>query len=335
MTELFVEPPDLAALLEDLLAQIPRGRVATYGGLAEALGNPIAARWVGHYMLHHSHHAGCPCHRVVRADGQVGLYIAGDAADKARRLADEGVTASDGRVDLAEHGFDGFQSDRPLARLREVQEAVARQVTLTRRTRLPELLAGVDVSYPRENEAVGALALVDLGTGELAWSTTVRRRVVFPYISSYLTFRELPVLLDLVEAARQAGVIRGHGEPVLVDGSGILHPRHVGIASHFGVAAGLPTVGVTKKLLVGQVDVEGLRPRQSRPVVHEERAIGVAMRPTAGSRRPIFVSPGHRVDVAFAERMVRMALLGRRLPEPLHWADRLSREAGRRLTAES
>jgi deoxyribonuclease V len=334
MPDLFIEPPDLTELLKQLLAQIPRGRVATYGGLAEALGNPIAARWVGHFMLHHAHHAGCPCHRVVRVDGQLGLYVGGDAAAKARRLAVEGITVRDGRVDLTQQGFEGFKSDRPLERLRAVQDAVARRVSLRRRTRLPDLLGGVDVSYPSENEAVGAFALVDLRAGELVWSTTVRRRVVFPYISSYLTFRELPVLLDLVRAVRRAGFLRGRGEPVLVDGSGILHPRHVGIASHFGVAAGLPTVGVTKKLLVGQVAIDGLRPRQSRPVVHDGRVIGAAVRPTSGSRRPIFVSPGHRVDVEFAERLVRLSLLGRRLPEPLYWADRLSREAGRAGTAQ-
>jgi deoxyinosine 3'endonuclease (endonuclease V) len=55
----------------------------------------------------------------------------------------------------------------------------------------------------------------------------------------------------------------------------------------------------------------------------------VALRTTAGSRRPIFLSPGHRVDLGFAERLVRELLAGRRLPEPIHQADRLSRQAAR------
>ncbi len=97
------------------------------------------------------------------------------------------------------------------------------------------------------------------------------------------------------------------------------------MASHLGVAASLPTVGVTKKLLCGRVDIEGMAPGESRPVVHDEQLVGVALRPTAGSRRPIFISPGHRVDVAFSEELVRRLLTGRRLPEPLYWADRLSK----------
>ena len=91
----------------------------------------------------------------------------------------------------------------------------------------------------------------------------------------------------------------------------------------------MATVGVTKKLLCGQVDIKEMRPGESRPVVHQERLIGVALRPTAGSLRPIFISPGHRVDVDFCERLVRQLLTGRRLPEPIYWADRLSRRVGR------
>jgi len=318
--------PDLPQELRDLLAQIPAGKVTTYGGLAEALGNPIAARWVGHFMLHHEHDDGCPCHRVVRADGTLGQYIAGGQRAKAKRLAADGVLVRNASVDLARFGFSAFVSKRPLERLRHVQEDLLAKVSLSRRRRIPKLIGGVDVSYPRPNEGVAAYALVESATGRLAWSTTIRRPVGFPYITSYLAFRELPVLLDLVDAVRAAGRLAG---VVLVDGSGMLHPRQAGIATHLGVVARLPTIGVTKKRLCGRVDLEGLEPEESRPVVFEGRPLGVALRPTSGSRRPIFVSPGHRVDLAFAELVVRRLLVGRRLPEPLYWADRLSRAAGR------
>ena len=95
------------------------------------------------------------------------------------------------------------------------------------------------------------------------------------------------------------------------------------------MTAGIATIGVTKKLLCGSVDRADMGPEESRPVVHEGRVIGAAVRATAGSRRPIFLSPGHRVDLATSERVVRRLLAGRRLPGPLYWADRLSRAAGR------
>jgi deoxyribonuclease V len=321
-----LEIPDLPLLLRQLIAQTPLGRVTTCGSLAAALGNPIAALWIGHFLLHHAHDATCCCHRVVRAGGLLGGYIDGDAA-KRRRLTDEGVEVADDGVDLGRHAYDGFASDRPLERLRLIQESLAAKVTLRPPRQTPRLVGGVDVSYRQPDEGVAAYALVDLDSGQLLWSHTVRRRVGFPYITSYLTFRELPILLELLDEVQAAG----QAAPLLlVDGSGIMHHRHAGIASHLGVVAARPTIGVTKKLLFGKADIGQMAPLESRPVTDEGRPIGTALRPTAGSRRPIFISPGHRVSVAFAEDIVRRLLLGHRLPEPLYWADRLSRAAARK-----
>jgi len=326
MSEPFDNLPDLPKHLEGLLVQIPPGRVATYGSLAEALGSRSAARWVGHFMLHHEHRAGCACHRVVRAGGQIGEYIAGGPGAKAKRLAAEGIRVEQRSVDVARLQFGQFVSDRPLDRLTRVQEELGSQVRLSSRRRVPKLVGGVDVSYRNPGRGSAAYALVELPGGRLVWSTTVRRRVAFPYITGYLAFRELPILLELVDEVRRAGRL---AELVLVDGNGILHQRHAGVASHLGVAASLPTIGVTKKLLCGEVELGGIEPHESRPIVLGDRVVGVAIRATEGSRRPIFVSPGHRTNLAFAERVVRQLLLGRRLPEPLYWADRLSREAAR------
>ena len=256
-----------------------------------------------------------------------------------------------GVVDLERFAFRDFISDRPLERLCRIQEAVQSRIVLRPRRRIPRFTGGVDVAYPRPDVGVAAYALVETATGRLVWSAAVRRPVAFPYISTYLSFREIPILLELLDEVRAAGRL---ADVLLVDGSGILHHRHAGIASHLGVAASLPTIGVTKKLLCGQVDIKGMAPGESRPVWQrdqetnaisakhpsgrsgkaslapfppdETRLLGVALRPTAGSQRPIFISPGHRVDVTFAEQLVRELLCGHRLPEPIYWADRLSRK---------
>jgi deoxyribonuclease V len=213
-----------------------------------------------------------------------------------------------------------------LEQLRQVQESIQRQILIRPRSRIPKFVGGVDVAYPSVGEGVAAYTLVETATGRLVWSTTIRRRVVFPYITTYLSFREIPILLDLLDEVRAGGRM---AKVLLVDGSGILHHRRAGIASHLGVVASIPTIGVTKKLLCGSVNIEGMSPGESRPVIHEEGPIGIALRPTAGSRRPIFVSPGHRVDLPFAEQLVRKLLVGRRLPEPLYWADRLGKNEKR------
>lgn len=322
MAQRFPQVPDLTCHLRDLIAQIPAGRVATCGDLAESLGNRIAALWVGHFALHHEHNADCHCHRIVRVGGLLGGYVAGSVEDKSSRLADEGVEIRQDRINMERFGFRDFVSEQPLEQLRQAQETIQRQIILQPWRRIPKLVGGVDVAYPQSEVAMAAYALVETATGQLVWSTTMRRCVTFPYISTYLSFREVPILLDLLDEVRAAGRL---AEVLLVDGSGILHHRHAGIASHLGVVASLPTIGVTKKLLCGQVDITNMTPGESRPVVFEDELIGVALRPTAGSLRPIFLSPGHRTDVAFAEQLVRRLVAGRRLPGPIYWADRLSR----------
>lgn len=295
--------------------------------MADALGDRIAAKWVGHVLLHHRHDTDCVCHRVVRVDGRPGNYIE-DAADaKRRRLEAEGVVFDGDVVRLERHRFRDFVSERPLVPLRQAQESLAEHASARPLRRPIETVAGVDVSYRGFDEATAAYVLFDSDTGKLIWQTTRRRRITFPYITSYLAFRELPLLIELIESARAEG--RG-ADVLLVDGSGMLHPRRAGMATYLGVLVAQPTVGVTKKLLSGQVDLDAMRPLESRSVRLDGVATGVAIRPTAGSHRPIFVSPGHGVDPSEAETIVRRFLLGRRLPEPLYWADRLSRDSARR-----
>jgi deoxyribonuclease V len=55
--------------------------------------------------------------------------------------------------------------------------------------------------------------------------------------------------------------------------------------------------------------------------------VRLALGPRGTSKRLIYISPGHQVDVAGAVAITRRLLRGRRLPEPIYWADRLSRQA--------
>jgi deoxyribonuclease V len=314
--------PDLECDLRRLIAQIPPGRVSTCGMLAHGLGSRFAAKWIGYFSLHHPHDDSCVCHRIVRAGGELGGYVSGDLAEKIRRLEEEKVVARQGFLDLAQFGFEAFNGDMPLAELQGIQENLALKIRLQPPPKMPKFVGGVDVAYRSNGEGQAAYSLHETDTGRSIWSHVVRRPVRFPYITGFLSFRELPILLDLLDEVRAAGKM---AEAILVDGSGILHPRRAGVASHLGVVGDIPTIGITKKLLCGQVDLDALRPLESRPVFVENSPQGVAIRPTAGSLRSIFVSPGHQVDLPFAEQIIRKFLLGRRLPEPLYWADRLSK----------
>jgi len=348
--------PDLPAALARRVEQIPPGRVATCGALARSLGDPLAARWVGEEAWRRTEslmapmalstpphrstgsgergHAPPPWHRIVRADGHLGPLSADARARKAALLVAEGLHICGDQVELCEGLLlSRFRGRQPLERLREAQREIELRVDVSsaggasppartgRSPAEPRRIAGVDVAYPARGQGRAALVTVDPTSGEAVYSRVVRRKVRFPYITSYLSFRELPLLLAVIDRAARDGQ---HPDILLVDGSGVLHPRGAGSASHLGVLIGRPTVGVTKKLLCGEVDIGDMAPGESRPVTREGRPFGLALRPTAGSRRPIFISPGHLIDLAEAERVVRSVLLGRRLPEPIRLADRLA-----------
>jgi len=74
-----------------LVRQIPRGKVVTYGQIAAKVGNPRAARAVGN-ALHRNSDRTVPCHRVVNRQGKLALNFGqGGWQEQKKRLLEEGV----------------------------------------------------------------------------------------------------------------------------------------------------------------------------------------------------------------------------------------------------
>lgn len=87
----------------ELVKLVPAGRVATYGQIAELLGNPRLSRQVG-WALHANNSSSVPCHRVVNRDGRLAPNFAFDGeAEQRRRLLKEGVGFQGQLVDLTKY----------------------------------------------------------------------------------------------------------------------------------------------------------------------------------------------------------------------------------------
>lgn len=309
--------------------------MSTYGLLAEALGSPAAARWVGQELLHHDCQPDCVCHRVVRSTGELGSHVSRHPALKRQLLAAEGVPLDADGVAPAAPRFDRFNGAAPLAALQRRQEAIARQAVGRGGPRRVRFVAALDVSYVSRvagPHGVAAYVLADVIERKIVWSTTVEQPVTFPYLSGFLAFREAPLLDAVWDAAHAAG---RQADVYLVDGSGVLHPRGAGSATHFGVTHDLPVIGLTKRRLCGTLAVDATDEQGRVPILVDNQRLGMALPSVAGrgraakSRRWLYVSPGHRLSVGRATQVVSELMWGRRLPEPLYWADRLSREAAR------
>lgn len=209
----------------------------------------------------------------------------------------------------------------------------AREIQLQLRDRIlfepppgfaPHLAAGADVSFDRKRHmAFAAVVVIDLTSLETVDVATASMPVSFPYVPGYLSFRELPVLCAAwSELSRPPDV-------AIFDGHGYAHPRRMGLACHAGIAFDLPSIGCAKSILIGEV-AEPPAERGSRsplldPDTGEE--LGWALR-TRDRVRPLYVSIGHRIDLATAADLIlRLTPGGRfRFPESTRRADRLAAE---------
>jgi len=88
------------------LAQVPPGKVISYGQLAQLAGLGRAARWVGHILSQLPEDTKLPWHRVLSASGRLSLSVDNPSGAEQRvRLQDEGVLMLNQRVDMRVHGW--------------------------------------------------------------------------------------------------------------------------------------------------------------------------------------------------------------------------------------
>lgn len=94
------------AIIHAVVRQIPRGRVATYGGVAGRAGLVRGARRVGLALRRLPDSSRIPWHRVVGAGGRISLPRGSAAAQRQRRLLErEGIVFRNGRIDLTRFGW--------------------------------------------------------------------------------------------------------------------------------------------------------------------------------------------------------------------------------------
>ncbi|MDF2644046.1 MAG: base-flipping protein YbaZ [Pseudomonas sp.] len=88
------------------LAQVPEGKVVSYGQLAELAGLGRAARWVGRTLSQLPEGSALPWHRVLGANGRISLPVGSASGDEQRaRLRAEGLTILNNRVNMQRHGW--------------------------------------------------------------------------------------------------------------------------------------------------------------------------------------------------------------------------------------
>jgi len=201
--------------------------------------------------------------------------------------------------------------------LREEQRLLADNIVLQEPQNFacPAYIAGADVGFEQGGEITrAAIAVLRFPSLELVEYQIARLPTTFPYIPGFLSFRELPALMQAWQQVQQ------RPDLVLVDGQGIAHPRRLGVASHFGLHIDVPTIGVAKNRLCGQYLPLGDALNDSRALYEGDEQIGWVLRSKLRCK-PLFISPGHRMGMDASLFWVGQCMRSYRLPEPTRWAD--------------
>jgi deoxyribonuclease V len=199
-----------------------------------------------------------------------------------------------------------------------IQEQLKSLVVTTDKLESIQYVAGVDVgfldNYTISQAAVAVLSFPDLQLQEQA---IVQRRTTFPYIPGFLSFREIPVILDALEKLTIIPDI------IICDGQGIAHPQRFGLACHLGVLINLPTIGAAKSRLIGTHQELPAEKGSWKPLIDRGEVIGAVLR-SRTNVKPLYVSPGHRISLETAINLVLQCTPKYRLPETTRWADYLA-----------
>lgn len=175
-------------------------------------------------------------------------------------------------------------------------------------------IAGCDISFNKYSETIYAgIVVLNIETKQVIESAGVITTAKFPYIPGLLSFREVPALLEVWEK------LQTEPDAVMLDGQGIAHPRRMGIGAHFGLLVNRPTMGCAKTVLVGKFDPPAIERGNWSPMIHRGETIGAAVR-TKNKVQPVYVSPGHLMDLPTVIDLVLRCDGGYRIPEPTRQA---------------
>jgi deoxyribonuclease V len=196
----------------------------------------------------------------------------------------------------------------------EIQRNLAGKIITSDNLPLPRLVAGLDVSVSRSGAARAAAVVLTFPELGLVETKTVQGKVSFPYVPGLLSFREIPITLEVCKE------IRSVPDLLIVDGQGYAHPRRIGLASHLGLLLNIPTIGCAKSHLYGNYSDPGPRRGDLSQIEAENgEVIGAVVR-TKADVKPLFISIGHRITLSSAIYWVLQCSRGYRLPEPTRLA---------------
>lgn len=173
-----------------------------------------------------------------------------------------------------------------------------------------ETIAGADISFNKDSTTMYA-GIVLLTYPEMVLKAYALEtfETSFPYKAGFLGFKEVPALLKVWN------LIPSKPDVLILDGNGILHPRRMGVASHFGILANQPTIGCAKRILYGENHVPGNLKYSTSIITNGAETLGYALR-TKVNCAPVYISAGHLITQDQSLSIMKKCVGNYRIPEP-------------------
>ena len=152
----------------------------------------------------------------------------------------------------------------------------------------------VGVGYSEYRHVAIATAIPTTVAGEIPNESAVfmaEKPCMFPYKAGLFAYREGPAVMELFAS------LPGMPDLLVFCSQGTAHPRGIGLAAHLALLADTPSIGITRKPLLGKA----LMPEPRDASISDLRngkgsIIGFAFRPLTGCE-PFYASPGHKMDL--------------------------------------
>jgi len=201
----------------------------------------------------------------------------------------------------------------------KIQEKFRGRLILKKRPGKINVIAGADVAFSKKDDkAFGAVVVLSYPGLEILEEAASSVSLKFPYIPGLLTFREAESLLKCFEK------IKYTPDLIIFDGQGIAHQRRMGLASHMGLVLNKPAIGCAKSRLTGICRQPSNRKGSYTLLKSKEGdIIGACLRTHEGVK-PVFVSPGHKIDLKSSIEIIKKCAVKYRVPEPVRLADQLA-----------
>lgn len=195
------------------------------------------------------------------------------------------------------------------------QQATALQIELAKQLKFEMVekivsIGGADISFNKNSSTMYA-GIVILSYPEMILKSYALEiyETTFPYKPGFLGFKEVPALLEVWN------LIPNKPDILVLDGNGILHPRRMGVASHFGILANQPTIGCAKSILYGDNHLPEDLKYATAEIKTNSDLLGFALR-TKNKCKPVYISAGHLTTQKQSLEIIKNCIGNYRIPEP-------------------